>query len=734
MSNRLQAYARRTATAPFRRGILALGLVLLAVAQVYFNARAPLGTPNANAAIWNAVHNLELVNYDNVWKALPLLFGGALLWLLFGDGSLREAAEQRPSTLLPRLARADFAQLAIIAVLYAALIFRLTQLNKTSLEPVLWIFTLAWLTLLLWNWERHQTDLSPDIRAADLTSILVLLLGGIAIGAFALTDIPKQIIRDELPFWNASRAIAAGEYNASVFEVGVFTFPLSSSIYQSWFLKIFGASLWAWKFSSVIAGAAAVIPLYLLVRSWFDRRIAFAAGALMLVNPYFISFSRFGYNNIHSLFPATLAIYLWEKGLRKGSVFYLWLGGLAAGLGYYSYFSAWLAAVVAGLSVFYLRFLKQISWKRMAIYLALLVSAFALVAAPRVVFAVASGKHEALTLKIFQASFINTLYGRSLYMDADLARVYPLVEVAGMNEPVFFNPQVYWELFVRGFIRTFVALFAPYLSGEHFLSAGLAGVVAPIFFIIGLVWALKRWRDHRAGLLLLWFFGGMFFLGVLAAFPPKYTHLVTVIPALALFSGLGLSAAVDALTPTTAPRGFILASILAVISILSLRSFFVELPATYPADFETQSAWVARRSAFQGMILYAGPTDIDHLVGDLVNLGVLDARYGAAPESAAALVARKFNASPAVIFYEGNSSAVTRQIRAMGYHNFAAYAGGYAFANTDIDLEPKSDLRVEWTLFLQSPALVTLGIVLGGLCLHLLNERYCIVKLFVSKT
>ncbi len=694
-----------------RRGFLALGLALLIAAQVYFETREPLGKADLRAAVWNAVYNLQLPNYENVWRALPLLLGGALLWLFFGSLSW-EALPPAPTDerRTPFFTRGVVAQLFAAAVLYAFLLFRLARLNKTALEPLLWLLVLGWLTLLLWRREKDQARLF-GLRAEDLVPLFILLIVGIGIGSFALTDVPKQIIRDELPFWEASRLIALGGYDASIFEVGVFTFPLSTSIYQSWVLRLFGANLWAWKFSSALAGVAAVVPLYLLAREWFNPRVAFAAGLLMLCSPYFLAFSRFGYNNIHALFPVTLSVYWWQRGLRAESPFFLWLGGLAAGLGYYSYFAAWLAPVLAGTSVFFLLAVRRLSWKRAGLPLAVLTAAFCLTAAPRMVFLFASGRSEAFALKVFQASLMNAFYGRYFYTDSDLTRFYPFIEIAGLNEPIFFNPQIYWELLARGFIRNFLAFWNPYLSAEHFLPSGLAGA-APIFFSVGLTLALKRGRDLRAGLLLLWFFGGTLLLGVLDSFPPRHTHLVALIPALALFNALGLSAAAETFFSAPAWRRLSFAVALAALILLNLHSFFVLQPLRYPADFETQAAWVARRNEVRVPVLYAGSPD--NLTGALIRANILAAPYLAFPAEEAPRAARQHAATPALIFLEGADEAAAQKIIRAGYCA-AAYNGGYAFANADVNLAPRDDFFAEARLFLKSPAPLALGVLLLAL-------------------
>jgi 4-amino-4-deoxy-L-arabinose transferase-like glycosyltransferase len=79
---------------------------------------------------------------------------------------------------------------------------------------------------------------------------------------------------------------------------------------------------------------------------------------LMVVNPYFLAFARLGYNNSQSLFPVTLAVYFLVIGLKNKNRFFLWLAGISAGLGFYTYFAAWLGLVILVL-VFLSFFLRR---------------------------------------------------------------------------------------------------------------------------------------------------------------------------------------------------------------------------------------------------------------------------------------------------------------------------------------------------------------------------------------
>ncbi|MDP1544889.1 MAG: glycosyltransferase family 39 protein [Anaerolineales bacterium] len=706
-----------------KRGLLTLGLLLIAFAQIYFETHNSFRAHITRAAIWNAVNKLEIVNYDNVWRAFPLLLCGIALWFWLGSLHWKNPPFILQQTNSIRIITTQKTiQTAIIGLLYFILLVRLAKQNNTYFEPIIWIIILTWATYIIWDKDRKTTDLNLNITSLDLSLISILLFFGITIGSFALTDLPMQIIPDEYMFWNVSRAISTGEYKASLFEVGVFTFPMSTSIFQSWVMQVFGINLWGWRFSSVLAGVVTIIPLYLLVRDWFNQKTAFIAGVLMLANPYFLSFIRLGYNNSQSLFPTTLAIYLWGKGIQKNSSFYLWAGGVAAGLGYYSYPAAWIGAIAIGISLLFLGAQKQISRKHLFSLITIFATSFILVGLPRIIFTIFGNKSEALILKILQVSFINTFYAKNYYFDTDLTSVYPLIH-NGIIEPVFFHPQIYGELLTRGLIRTLLSFVNPYIVTEHNIISSLTGVITPVFFVIGLMLALKNGKNYYINLLLLWFFGGAFFLSITNAFPPRHTHLVSVIPVVAIFSAIGLVSTIDqvALPDYIKQRIFIsnllLYVVLTIVVLFSLYAFFVKLPKTFPSSLEDYAAWVVQKKTIPATIIYAGEIkDIDRIQA-LISIKMVEETYLHIDPGTLQQVAKNFSKTPSLIVYEGDNTTILDDMQKEGYTNYFFYQGsnsGYFFTNTTIDLSPDIDFHTELMIFFKSPALYLLGTLLIG--------------------
>ena len=719
---------------PARWILLIAGVASISYSQYLMEQRPPLGTPVPIAELWNAIYRLEIVNYDNVFLALPYFIGGALLCAFtalpasWKDNFINWASHWPGRENIKPGFQSLHLLIGIVSFGYL-----LIQLGRHQFSPIylvfwlvpIWIFTRAFRKL-----DRNaNVDLSLGISYTDLFWIAFLLILGFGLGSFALQDLPMTIIPDEGNFWETARAIALSHIHPVFFDSGVYTFPVASSIFQGWMLRIFGVSFWGWRFGSVIAGVAAAIPLYLLAREWFGRHTAIAAGIMMVANPYFIAFARMGYNNSQSLFPVTLCIYFFALGARKGSFFYLWLAGIVAGLGFYTYSAAWLGLVTLLLGVIYLLVRREIQWNRALIVLGVILLAWGMLFAPRFAFTASGENSGGLVYKIFETSFVNTFYAKAYYGESDLLRTIPLAGLSD-KDTWFYNPVIYGELLLRGTVRTILAIFDPYIIFEHFLVTGLAGVLTPIFFLVGLAISLRYGKQLRFGLPLLWLVAGLFFLSVIGAFPPRHTHLVSVIPALALISGMGLVAVIESLTDLmstrfgllrTLARNLLVTGVSLAIIYFGFQRYYQTMPRTYPPTFEDVASWIAWRVETPVNLIYLGETDKPHRVEYLVNSKVVSHTYQTSligEFSAETDVAKN---EPTIIFLESQQTEQISLIQnpPVGFHRPVTFRYpdgqtiGYAMTNSDIDLQPKIGVEDGWNSLIDLPILYALLLLAG---------------------
>lgn len=708
---------------PAKWWLLAAGVASLSYNQYLMETRVTQGDPLPAAESWNAINKLEIINYDNVFYALPYFVIGAILCGIFAMPSAWKESFANWSSRWSENGvvnwKSQASKIVIGSAFFIYLLFRLSQHQYETIFPFIWGLSIWLLTYAIWRSDdKAKGKPTLEFHLADLFWNILLLIFGFAICSFALNDMPVNIIPDEGSFWETASALARKEIHPAFFDSGVYTFPIASSIFQSWVLKIFGINFWSWRFASVIPAVMTVIPLYLLAKFWFGRRTAVASCVMMLANPYFISFARLGYNNSQSLFPVTLCIFFFALAAHKGSYFYLWLAGLTIGLGFYTYYATWIGLVTLCLGVFYLWVRKEVTLKRSLVVLAIILLAWAIVFVPRVVYTSSGPLSEGLIYKILETNFINIFYGRAYYDDSMLSRVSALIHIG--ENTIFYEPVIYGELIYRGIVRTFLAMFNPFIVSEHFLNSGLSGVITPVFFLIGLAISLRAVKQLRFALPLIWFVGGMFFLSILGAFPPRHTHMVSIIPCLALIAGVGLNATVKSLTETTSTqqtriKSFTQVTLLTAVTVVTayfgFHRYYTRMPIDYPSLFEDIASWLAWRTEEPVEIIYLGETDIPHRVEYLINARMI-------PHSYKTMLISEFSAEtdlagndPEIIFVD---SPHTEEFpfqdlssrgfgEAVSYQYKNEYIMGYAVTNAGIELNPKVGIADGFNSLINTP-------------------------------
>ena len=725
--SKIKVYLSRVrGTLPGRWFWLLISLGLIVNGQYLMHQREPAGKINEALDILNITFRLDIVNMQNFGGAIPYLLAGGLLSALaflpdWNKGEelqaiTRKKIEKDWAYLLPRL--------AVAVLLFAYLILKLARHDYNPILPWLWIFALALLTHLLYRHEKTTgVNVSPNITRADIFWMSGLFMLGLGIGSFTLQDIPKIMIPDEGSFWETGRAIATGEFKPAFFDFGVYTFPVASSIFQGWVMRLFGINIWGWRFASVLAGTLTIIPLYLLAREWFDRRVAIVAALIMVSSPYYLSFARMGYNNSQALFPVVLSMYFWSLGYRRNSTLYYWLAGFASGLGFFTYPAAWLGLITIIIIMILLTAIRQINFRQASFVTAVFLSASALTAGPRLVYGASSQNAEPLFYKLVETSFINSFHGSAFYGPAEL---YPegVAYLLGDNQ-IFYAPDVYVELLARGIVRTLAALFNPFIVTEHFLTNNFAGgFLAAIGLALGLGLSLRSLKQTRSILLLTWLGAGLFFLSIIAAFPPRHTHLVTVIPALAFLSAIGWVITADTLISSLSQKWdislvnwvqsglFVLISGVLVFS--GLKEYFVVMPMRNSPQFEDIASWIAWSTDEPHTIFYLDATEkTPHRVEYHINTKMVPHTYDSVPTYEFDWEKLPDNS---IVFLEPD----VYDIPTSTFKNSATYTDidgniiGYVWVDTDVNLQlapPFPTTRDEFPIKI-ALIFVTLAIIL----------------------
>ncbi|HEX2618638.1 MAG TPA: glycosyltransferase family 39 protein, partial [Phototrophicaceae bacterium] len=515
--------------------------------------------------------------------------------------------------------------LVILLVIAAALLvfvgWQLSQKINGATQSELWLLALAlFLGVMLIRDRVKGVTLSPGLKHWDWLWISALFVTFLVIGSYQLDRIPNSLAGDEGIFWSEAYTLRQNHFDGSFFDLGAYeTYPLASSLYQAVFLQMFGDTLWAWRFSSVFAAALALIPAYLFAREAFNRRIAITACILMLVLPYFLSFARLGYNNSQAIFPVALCLYLLYAGLKRGSIFYTAMSGLVGGLGFYTYFAAWLGPVIGivflGIQAVSAlvqrgsagatentRFETLVYFaKRIAIFVTMLVATMA----PYIIYTQATSPGGDANAKFVETLLPNTYYAGRLFSEAELFRDHPVIEIDKVS--LFIRPDLYLRLLVRGMIRTILAFHDNHLIEDHYLTSALPGPISVLFYTLGLIAALKQGFRQPSGLLLLWLSGGILLLSVFNTFPPRDAHLVVIIPVIAILGAIGLNIMADFVTSfkwTGRVSSMFLPAALTLIAMTGLYHYFVLSPLEYKPNAENIMAFDAIDDDSQQIYLY----------------------------------------------------------------------------------------------------------------------------------
>lgn len=390
-----------------------------------------------------------------------------------------------------------------------------------------WLALAAWLLLLTALGGltlRVNRDARPwhALRSVHEAALFAALLGVTA--ALRLVDLdvwPPMVHLDSAECGLRGLALLRGEV-ADPFDFSPWynTPYLSFLPYAASFAITGGVSTFALRLPSAIAGTLALVPLYLLARSWFGVRAALLTGALFAVSHPAIHFSRIGLWNIQSLLLALCAFALLSAAWRRGSVFAAYAAGATSGLALYSYTAGRLVPIVA-VAFLALRCLgtRRRRALRTAAYYGL---GLAAAAAPLVLSYVKNP--GVLALDRTSAVWVLAEEHRP-HVEATLG--------------VTTAPAILWQQAVRT-LQGFVTLgdtSSQYGTEQPLLSPWMALLAA-----VGLLHALRRASAPRYQFLLLWAGCGLLLGSVLVLDPPSYTRLIVVFPIPYILAAVGLAA------------------------------------------------------------------------------------------------------------------------------------------------------------------------------------------------
>jgi 4-amino-4-deoxy-L-arabinose transferase-like glycosyltransferase len=357
--------------------------------------------------------------------------------------------------------------------------------------------------------------LQPFTRQEILALGIVL---GMAIFArvYNLGHLPPAIHGDEAQFGLNARSILYGE-QPTLFAVGWYQFPIGSFAAQAGIMRLFGDDIAGLRLSSALFGTLTLLPVYLLARSLFDRRVALASAALMAVGHWSIHFSRLGINNIQATFFAAWAVYLAWRALRTQHRLDYALTGLALGLGLYTYYAARLMPFIVGAILGVAVWRNRGQWRQYVPGLLALVIAGTLTVAPQLVY---FARHPEPLVSRQRGVFLfnNLPHLESAYYTSD-----------------------WGEILRQQTIRSLLVFNAHGdSSGQYGFDEPMLDKLTAGLLVVGL--GLSLWRLSQGGhwVLHLWFWPHLLLGSILTVDAPFVPRLAVLMPVPFIWAGVAL--------------------------------------------------------------------------------------------------------------------------------------------------------------------------------------------------
>ncbi len=344
------------------------------------------------------------------------------------------------------------------------------------------------------------------VRWLELAAVLLVLGAAVWFRAYRIQEMPPGVFIDETNSALDALRIFDGRPD-SPFGTGWFETPNGFVYLQTVFFRLLGTTFTAVKLQSLLPGILTVLALWLLARELFGPTPALFAAAFLAFNRWHFNMSRWGWNELYPPLMQVLSLYFIARAARRRSWGDWAMAGFLLGLGMFTYLSIRLAVVAIVLYLAYRAvvergFLRR-NWQGLLVFAAF----YALTLAPL-----------AFTYYKEPFTFLNRSRQVSIAHDIEAAggSLAPLVESAKRHLLMF------------------------HVAGDANARHNLPGapMLDPItgaFFLLGVGWAIWKWRDHRRGLALIWIgvtlLGGIF--SQLSEAPQSYRTLA-VAPAIAL--------------------------------------------------------------------------------------------------------------------------------------------------------------------------------------------------------
>ncbi len=382
---------------------------------------------------------------------------------------------------------------------------------KPVLAVTAWISGIVLAVLGGWQFRSEKWSLSR--QTAIILGLLVFI--AIFVRGYNITRAPLVLTGDEAGAGLAAVDVLEGFTN-NIFRAGWFSFPAMHSFFQAVPIALFGQTIQALRSMSVLAGVLTVGGVYLAAREMFGERTALFSAIFLATFNFHTHFSRIGLNNIWDglWFLAVLGL-LWHGWRFESRRSYL-LAGLALGFSQYFYVGVRIFFLLIPLWIFVIGLFERECLKRSLPDLLLMILVALTVLLPLAFFYL--GHPEEFMAPVRRVS----IFGGWMANE---------VQITGLPPWRIVLHQI--ALSLQGFAH--IPLRMWYQPGTPLLR-----LIPAVLFFVGLGLLLRKPRDDRTILLLMW----ILVFGIMNGFSegaPAAQRYVAVAPAVAILVGYGLA-------------------------------------------------------------------------------------------------------------------------------------------------------------------------------------------------
>jgi 4-amino-4-deoxy-L-arabinose transferase-like glycosyltransferase len=429
--------------------------------------------------------------------------------------------------------------------------------------------------------------------------ILLILLSAAALRLIALPGVPPGLQHDEVFHGHDAVTVLLG-YHPLYFTSNAGNEPLFIYL-MSLTVGLFGHNAWGIRLAAVICGLLTVLFTYLWLRRAYNERTALIASALLAVCFWPIFLSRVGLRAVSVPMMAALSAWLLFEALHRQRRRWFVIAGIALGVSLYTYPAA------RTLPIVYVLFFALYSLLQRKLSRSLLITLVtALIVIAPLAYTIATLPAADARLQQLGGPVLDALQGNV-------------------------EPVVRYTLATLGMFN---------LAGDPIARYNLPGrpvfdVITGLLFLLGLLIALRRWREPRNLFALIWLPIGLL-PSMLSDSAPSFLRASASLPVAFLFPALAvdqiLSTRKDAKTQRIVWG--LTAGWLIVTGALTIRDYFFVWPnrsdvrEVYRTDLAEAAKWIEQQPSDVPIIVAStNPRDLDPFLFDFQLTGQHDVRW-----------------------------------------------------------------------------------------------------------